>query len=105
MRKKDLAKEIKKKMFNSVNEEVIKNALEVLIEELSKDLIDDVPISVKNFGTLSPYLYHGHFAYNVQTGERYNMKPFRTVKFNSHESFTNLVKDRIDNFKKTKDSS
>lgn len=89
--KVNLARQIKKRFGGQISQciiiEVINSMLDVMKEELREDRV----ISVKNFGTLSPYVYHGHNAFNVVSGEKVYVAPFRTVRFHPHVGMRDLM--------------
>ncbi len=68
-------------------------------------LVNDETVSVSNFGTLSPYRFHAHRAFDVTTGSVAYLQGFRTVKFHSHSVFASLLKTRRVRFEKKPNSS
>lgn len=72
----------------------------LVCEEIKSAIIKDEMISVKNFGTISTYLYHGHQGYNVHTKKVEYVKPIRVVKFHPHAAFSKLIKERRKRFLK-----
>ena len=69
-----------------------------LCAELAAKLSRNEAVSVRNFGTLSPYLYHGHFALDVSSGLMHDTAPFKTVQFRVHARFLRLLKERRTRF-------
>jgi nucleoid DNA-binding protein len=75
-------------------------AVNVIIDQLAFDLSENQAISVRRFGTLSPYVRKGRTAYNVSTGEMHETDNTTLVKFHAHESFTLLLQDKKVRFRK-----
>ncbi len=67
--------------------------------EIVREILGNQAISIKNFGTLSPYRFHGHKALDVSTGIVGSVKPFRTVRFHPHAVFLRLMEGRRDKFR------
>ena len=72
----------------------VKDAISILLGELRSELEADVPIRLKNFGTLSPYVFHGHLAWNVQRQGYVDTPPFRSVRFHPADRFLRLLRSR-----------
>ena len=72
---------------------------------MSAHLEDNDAVSIGNLGTLSPYIYHGHKAHNINTRELYNLPPRILVRFHPSETMRGLLAERKNNFfiKKTLD--
>ncbi len=64
--------------------------------------MDNESISVSNFGTLNPYLFHSHKAFNVQTGLVQINPEFWSAKFHTHTSFDKLINDHKELFVREK---
>ena len=79
----------------------IRSAVNVIINQLIQDMIDDRSVSVERFGTLSPYVVHGHVANNAHTGELHQVPPQRMVKLNAHQDFIDLLFQKVERFKKS----
>ena len=71
-----------------------------IIEEIKSDLLQDQAVSVRRFGTLSPYTIKSHKANDVTTGEVRVLPPKKSVKLHSHDSFSELISERQESFKK-----
>jgi nucleoid DNA-binding protein len=80
---------------------VVRSAVNVVSDEIALCLVQDVPVTVKRFGTLSPYRYHGHPARHVGTGRMVEVKAFRTVKLHASEAFLELLSERKERFEKS----
>lgn len=89
--KKNLVARIQKRFGDELSQHLIKDAAKVLIDTMISDLISDSPVSVENFGTLSPYVYQGHDGLNIATGKKVFVEPFRTVRFHPHEGLRALL--------------
>ena len=98
--KRDLVRRLYDRFGRAIPLRDVRSAVDVIVEEVVSALIQDIPVTVKNFGTLSPYQYHGHAAKHVGTGRMVEVKAFRTVKLNAADSFLKLLKDRRDRFEK-----
>jgi nucleoid DNA-binding protein len=86
-----------KKLYQSVG---------LIIDQIANDLISDQMVSVRNFGTLNPYVRAPHIAHNVNEGRLWCVKAKRSVTFHPHEAFQSLIQDRRERFcKKDKEDS
>lgn len=99
--KKVIANSIYKRFGKSLKKRIINDALSTICKMLTEGLEKDRAVSVENFGTLSPFTFHGHGALNVATGEMCEVKPFRSVKFRSHAAFLTLLLQRRATFTDT----
>lgn len=86
-----LARRIKKRFGGQISQRVIIEVINTIIDVMKQELLEDRTISVKNFGTLSPYIYHGHNAFNVVSGEKVYVESFRSVRFHTHAGMRNLM--------------
>ena len=75
----------------------------MICEELAESLIENEAITIKNFGTLNPYLFHSHRGYNVQTGIVQEYPEFWSVKFHTHDAFQKLMEEKREYFSKKKE--
>lgn len=89
--KKQLVARIQKRFGDELSQHLIKDAAKVIIDNMISDLISDNPVSVENFGTLSPYVYPGHDGLNIATGKKVFVEPFRTVRFHAHDGLRALL--------------
>ena len=99
--KNNLVRRLYERLGRVIPTRDIRSAVDVIVEEVVSSLVQDVPVTVKNFGTLSPYQYHGHAAKHVGTGRIINVKAFRTVKLNPAEAFWKLLSERRERFEKS----
>lgn len=88
------------RLDKSLKRKYITDSVNVICEELAESLIENEAITVKNFGTLNPYLFHAHRGYNVQTGIVQEYPEFWSVKFHTHDSFQKLMEEKRDYFSK-----
>lgn len=95
----DLSKRIHLRLSGAIPYRTIAYALNVIIEQMAKEIIEDRIISVRRFGTLSPYSIPGHLAHDLSSGEVRTLPTKRSVKFHPHESFLFLLRDREDRFR------
>lgn len=86
------------KRFGSVSFNKLYQAVSIIIDQISNDLVSDQVVTVKRFGTLSPHLRVSHIAHNVNNGTIHSLKPKRSVKFHPHASFSALIKERQGRF-------
>lgn len=96
--KKVIISKIHKKMGEALNKRIVRDAVNAICSSLEEQFVQDQALSVENFGTLSPYVFHGHTGLNIQTGEMQEVKPFRTVKFHPHFVFLDLLVLRRESF-------
>lgn len=74
-------------------------AVGIIIDQISHDLINDTIVSVRRFGTLSPHKRMGHMANDLSIGKVRMLPGYRSVKFHAHEGFLSLLADREDRFR------
>ena len=85
---------IHRRLNKAISKEQIKDINRVICSKMAEILSEDQIISVGNFGTFSPYLFHGHLAYDPNTGAMQEIKPFYSVKLHPASSFIYLLKNR-----------
>lgn len=98
--KRKITSIVYKKLNGVLPKKSIYDAITVINNSLIESIIEDKAISIYNFGTLSPYLFHGHEGMNIATGHVQSVKPFRTVKFRAHSHFFALIEQRKNKFTK-----
>lgn len=104
--RKDIVEAIYFRLDKSIKSKYITQSVNVICEELSIYLKENNSITVKNFGTLNPYLFHSHKGYNVHTGFVQEYPEFWSVKFHTHDSFRKLMEEKREYFSiKDKDLS
>lgn len=96
--RKEITSEIYVRVDKSIKKKYIADAVNVICEEIGNALSRNESLSVKNFGTLNPYLFHSHAGFNVKKGEVDVYPEFWSVKFHAHASFEKLLAERKDRF-------
>jgi nucleoid DNA-binding protein len=99
-----LAKAIQKKSGNIPLQKVYQ-AIGLIVEQMASDLIKDQVVTVRCFGTFSPYVRQPHLAHDVHTGLVRDVKSSRSVKFHPHEAFKELIRVRQKNFHQSDDDN
>jgi nucleoid DNA-binding protein len=77
----------------------IYQAIGMIIEQITSDLVNDQVVTVRRFGTLSPHVRRAHLAHNVSSGVVRKLSSKRSVKFHPHESFSGLIQERQERFR------
>lgn len=103
--RKDISKAIHKRINLSLKESQIHDVCSIIYEFLIEEIRNDRAVSVHNFGTFSPYLFHGHLARDVVTGQLIHTLPFRTLKFRPHVVLTALLEQRRSDFQVTAETT
>jgi nucleoid DNA-binding protein len=98
--KNKLAALISKRLGKTLPKSAIVDAIAIINNSLIDMIVDNKSISIGNFGTISPYLFHKHKGFNISTGEMQEVDEFKTVKFRVHNNFQMLVNGRKSKFKK-----
>jgi len=62
-------------------------------------MIENHVVTVRRFGTLSPFFRSGYTANDISRQEVRQLEGFCTIKFHPHESFRILIRDRESNFR------
>ena len=97
--KRKLTSIIFKRLNGALSKKSIYDAISVIDDSIIESLIDNKTVSIANFGTLSPYLFHEHKGLNIASGAVEPVKPFKAVKFRAHSNFLALIEQRKDKFK------
>lgn len=95
-----IVSKIYKKFNKALHKRLIQDAVNIICLQLQDNLSKNKTVSVENFGTLSPYLFHEHLGMDVSTGQIRNFSSFRTIKFHPHHNFLFLLTPRRANFLK-----
>lgn len=98
--KKDIVNIIYKKLNKVASKKDIKKAIDILIKSMTEEFLNKNSISIKNFGTFSPYLFKGHNAYNVNNGNFLYIKNFISIKFRTNSTFKKILNAKKNFFKK-----
>ena len=91
--RKNIVRKLHKK-FGKLQMQSIDDAVGVICDFLSTELIADQAVSVENFGTLSPYITRTHKAFDVARGNFRMVTAQRTVKFRASHHLLVLVRRR-----------
>lgn len=92
--KKHLTEKIQKRFGNEITQRLLKDATDSIIDTIITELTCDRPVSVENFGTLSPFIFHGHQGMDIATGKNVFVPAFRTVRFHPHDGLRALMERR-----------
>jgi len=92
--KQKLIDAIYKKLDGVVTKNHIHDVINIVCDWVAEELIANRSVTIKNFGTLSSYIFHGHDAVNIGTRIREYVPEFWSVKFRSHHVFKRLVRRR-----------
>lgn len=76
----------------------IYQAVGIIIEQITSDLVNDQVVTVRRFGTLSPHVRRAHLAHNISTGVVMKLSSKRSVKFHPHDAFRGLIRERQERF-------
>jgi nucleoid DNA-binding protein len=100
--KAQLTKLIFKRLGGSVSKSSIYDAINIINDSLINMIMENKPISIDNFGTFSPFMFHKHNGLNISSGKIQNVKQLKIVKFRTHSVFQELIDQKKDKFKKAK---
>jgi nucleoid DNA-binding protein len=89
-----LVKAIHRRLGGSISYRRIYQAVGLIVDQVSNDLVNDQVVTAKRFGTLSPHVRRAHVAHNVSNGEIRSLMQTRSVKFHPHEAFGELIRER-----------
>jgi nucleoid DNA-binding protein len=105
MTKLELASVIHKRLNGTIKYVDVLKAVTIIIEQLAKDLVDDLVVTVRRFGTLSPYVVQEHTYVDFTTKAVTKSPSKRSVKLHAHEAFKKLIAERRGMLKKVEDES
>lgn len=97
--KKDIINKLFLKLNKQVEKSIIEEIISSMIDFIISEIDNDRDVSVKNFGTLSSYLYQSHCSVNINTKIRRMTKAFKNVRLHPHVSFRSLLSANRDSFK------
>jgi len=100
-----VAEAIHERLGSGVPFRKIYQAVGIIIEQISSDLVNDQVVTVRKFGTLSPHVRRSHMAHNVSTGVVRKLSSKRSVKFHPHEAFSGLIRERQERFRHSGDDN
>jgi nucleoid DNA-binding protein len=89
--KKKIVSKLHKRLGKSLSKDLLQDSINTILLMLKENLTKDVAVSINNFGTFSPYTYHGHIGLDVSNYTIRRTKKFRTVKFRPHVVFLELL--------------
>ena len=98
--KKKLTNIIYRRLGGALSKSAIYDAINVINDSLIDMIVNNKAISIENFGTISPYVFHSHKGMNIASGKIQQVQEFKTVKFRVHNVFQTLVEQRKKKFKK-----
>ena len=101
--KEKLSDLVYKRLDRSIPKMVIYDVITVMFDYFANELFNNRAVSIKNFGTWSPFMFHEHEGINVATGVKQIVQSFRTVKFVPHTVFRKLLSISKERFEKSKD--
>lgn len=93
-----LADRIYDKLGGILDRKDIYDSVKVVTKELSRAIVDDEQVRVKNFGTIVPHTLGAHTVRHVVTGKLVQAKATRTVRFFPHAALIRLLKERRGKF-------
>ena len=102
LNKSQIVSKIYKRFNKALSKRKINDSINVICDVLIQELLANNAVSVKNFGTLSPYLFHEHIGMNVSSGRLQKISSFRSVKFHPHHTFITLIANRRASLVKSK---
>ena len=70
----------------------------VIVDSILSELMEDRAVSVKNFGTINPYVKKGQWGYDFGAPCKKMRPAKRSLKFHPHENFISLKNQRRDYF-------
>lgn len=100
--KKNIVSKMYKKLGRELNQRLVQDAVNALCVKLQEALIQNQAVSIENFGTISPFIFHKHNGMNIQTGKLQEIAQFRTVRFHPHSILLELLSQHRDSFIKDK---
>lgn len=97
---KKISASISKERFGgAITPSVIFNVIKLLIAEISYSLLNDIPVTVKNFGTLSQWFVKGHKAGYWSDG-LHQTQDTKRIRFYANTNFSQLIQQRREEFEK-----
>lgn len=99
--KKQITEEIYNRLDGAISTKELYYVVSLITKEITDIILRQESISIKNFGTLSSYLFHGHKGFNVATRTVEYVEPFKTVKLYVHVGFKSLLQKNREKFNKS----
>jgi len=92
--KLSLTNSIYNKLNKSLQKKYIYDVISIIINHITKELINKNSVSIPKFGTFSIYKYHSHKGYNIQKKQMHETSSFVTVKLRPHSNFLEMIRKR-----------
>lgn len=100
--KKKLISKIHKRIGQTYKKRLVHDSVVLIFQFLAEELIRNHVFSVKNFGTLSPYMTKAHKGLNVSSGKIQVTASARSVRFRASETLMSLLTVRRPSLRKKK---
>src|SRR5436190_4420787 len=94
MNKKGIVKAVKHELNSSISYFDIFSVVNILIDELKKELLINKKVNIPNFGKLILKTFKSKKIINVQTGKLQASRPYTSLRFSLSK---NILKQIIDN--------
>ena len=102
--KKVLKRDIVEKIYQRTNGEipkaVIHDVVTIAVDYIVNEVKEDRAVSVKYFGTFSPFRFKDRRGMNISTKKLAIVKGFNSLKFRAHSVFNSLLKKKRKKFQK-----
>lgn len=99
MNKQKMADLLYERLNGVIPKKSINDAIICICDYLIDSVVKNESVSIINFGTFSPYIFHAHKAYNIAKGIMQEVKFFQTVKFHGHITFLKFLAKNRESFK------
>lgn len=93
-----LADRICDKVGGTIDRKDIYDSIKIVTKELSRAMLEDEQVRVKNLGTLVSHQLGRHTVRHVVTGELVQARETRTVRFYPHATLKRLLRERRGKF-------
>lgn len=93
------------KLGKSIKKATIYDSVAIIFDKIIEDLANSQIVSVKNFGTLSPYIRKSRICLDVASGKIRPTRTKRLVRFRASANFLKLAKLRRASLKRSKSRS
>lgn len=87
IRKAAIISSISKNMGESVTTRLINDVIDLTIDYIGNELLNNRTVSIRYFGTFTPYKMEGGTVKSVYTGEYIPYEPKIGIKFRPHDVF------------------
>lgn len=95
----DISKRLYSRLSGVLPHRTLYRCICIIIDQVTNDLAENHVVTVRRFGTLSPFFRSGHTSYDVSQHRVRYSEGFFTVSFHPHESFRTLIRERERNFR------